>query len=473
MSTNFIETDDLEKGETARVSSSASVVSTESDPGTGRVLGIIIAGLAIMLAISFAIAFWVRHRSVDAAEDLARTAGETKPVVDVVEVAPTAKSYPLQLPGQTAGWYQSSIFARVDGYVGTWSADIGDHVKQGQVLATIDTPDMDQQLNAAKAKVDASAAQVTVAESSVSIAKLTYDRWKDSPKGVVSDQEREEKKATFEEARARLTAAQAQLQLDQAEVSRYAAMEDFKKVTAPYDGVITARHIDVGDLVNAGSSANTSPLYSISQFNVIRVFIDVPQKAAANMVVGLGAQASSDQFPDRLFLGKVARSAMSMDPQTRTQRTEVDIPNPDLALSPGMYVQVSFQLSQRGLLGVPAAAILFRSTGLQVAVVGKDGKVEFRRVTVAKDNGDTVMLASGVDAGDRVALNISSAVTPGSQVTVNEDKDDSPAPEPAPAPTVETTGSSNGDLPANHFPAPESGVHPPAPAKAPATETAH
>jgi RND family efflux transporter MFP subunit len=333
---------------------------------------------------------------------------------------------------------------------------------------------MDQQLYAAKAKAAASAAQVTVAESSVSIAKLTYDRWKDSPKGVVSEQEREEKKATFEEANARLTAAKAQQQLDEADVGRYSAMEEFKKVTAPYDGVITARHVDVGDLVSAGSSANTSSLYSIAQSNVIRVFVDVPQKAAADMIVGLGAQATSDQFPDRLFRGKVARSAMSIDPQTRTQRTELDIPNPDLALVPGMYVQVTFQLNQRGLLEVPAAAILFRSAGLQVAVVGDDGKVDFRPVTVAKDNGDTVILASGVKAGDRVALNISSAVTPGSDVTVNEDKDNvvTTPPSPQPAPTVDTTGSQNGELPADHLPAPDSGVHPPAPAKAPTVDPA-
>jgi RND family efflux transporter MFP subunit len=474
MSTKLQGSDGHENGHPDTQHSTQPRISIESNTGTGRVLAFAVAVLAILLAVGFTVAYLVRHHNEDSAETLAKSNSDAKPVVDVVAVEPTAKNYPLQLPGQTAGWYQSTIFARVDGYVGTWSADIGDRVKQGQVLATIDTPEMDQQLNAAKAKAAASAAQVTVAESSVSIAKLTYDRWKDSPKGVVSEQEREEKKATFEEANARLTAAKAQQQLDEADVGRYSAMEEFKKVTAPYDGVITARHLDVGDLVSAGSSANTSSLYSIAQSNVIRVFVDVPQKAAADMIVGLGAQATSDQFPDRLFRGKVARSAMSIDPQTRTQRTEVDIPNPDLALVPGMYVQVTFQLNQRGLLEVPAAAILFRSAGLQVAVVGEDGKVDFRPVTVAKDNGDTVILASGVKAGDRVALNISSAVTPGSDVTVNEDKDNVVAtpPSPQPAPTVDTTGSQNGELPADHLPAPDSGVHPPAPAKAPTVDPA-
>jgi RND family efflux transporter MFP subunit len=396
-------------------------ISTESSAGTGRLLAILVVVLAVVLGVGFALAYVVRERHEHAAEQLALTTTDAKPDVEVVTVQPTAHSYPLQLPGQTAGWYQSTIFARVDGYVGSWSADIGDQVKQGQVLAIIDTPDLDQQLNAARAKAAASAAQVTVAESSVSIARITYDRWKDSPKGVVSEQEREEKKAAYEEAEAQLTAAKAQQQLDEADVGRYSALEAFKKVTAPYDGVITARHVDVGDLVSAGSSASTTSLYGIAQSNVMRVFVDVPQKAAAEVVTGVLADASSDQYPDRVFTGKVARSAMSMDPQTRTERTEVDIPNADLALVPGMYVQVKFQLPQHGLQEVPAAAIMFRPGGLQVAVVGSDNKVDFRPVTVSKDNGDTVVLASGVNAGDRVALNLSSAIGAGEQVNVIDD----------------------------------------------------
>jgi RND family efflux transporter MFP subunit len=414
-------------------------ISTASSDGTGRRLGIAVGLLVLVLGVGFAIAFVLREHHESAAEELARNTVNGKPVVDVVMAQPTAHSYPLQLPGQTAGWYQSTIFARVDGYVGSWSADIGDRVKQGQVLAMIDTPDLDQQLNAAHAKVAASAAQVQVAESSVSIAKITYDRWKDSPMGVVSEQEREEKKATYDEAVARLSAAKAQQQLDEADVGRYSALEAFKKVTAPYDGVITARHVDVGDLVSSGSSASTTSLYSMAQSNVIRVFVDVPQKAAAEVVTGVRAEASSDQYADRTFAGKVTRSSMSIDTQTRTERTEVDIPNADLTLVPGMYVQVKFELPQTGLQEVPAAAIMFSPSGLRVAVITGENKVEFRPVTVAKDNGDTVVLAKGVSAGDRVALNLSSAITAGEEVTIDQDKDSAtaePAPPPTPAPVA-------------------------------------
>lgn len=396
-------------------------VSTASAPGTERTLKLAVVGLAAVLLLAFVVAFVVRQHHESVARGLAEERASFRPVVEVVTVEPAVRNYPLQLPGQTSGFYQSTIYSRVDGYVGSWAADIGDQVKQGQALAQIDTPEMDQQLNAARAKAAASAAQAAVAESGVSIAKLTYDRWRDSPKGVVSEQEREEKKAGYEEALARLTAAQAQTRLDEAEVGRYEAMEAFKTVTAPYDGIITARRLDVGDLVSAGSSANTDSLYSIAQSNVIRVFVDVPQKVAADMIVGLGADVTSNQFPGRVFKGKLARTAMSMDPKTRTQLTEVDVPNPDMALVPGMYVEVTFQLNQSGLLQVPAAALLFRTAGLQVGVVDTSGRIIIRPVSVAKDNGDTVVLASGVAIGDKVALNLSSAVTNGQMVTVHEE----------------------------------------------------
>jgi RND family efflux transporter MFP subunit len=419
-------------------------VSTDYPPNTGRLLAIAVGAFAVLLVIGFAIAFAVHHHTEMVAEKTAAADSDAMPVVEATKARPTAHDYPLTLPGQTAGWDQGPLFARVDGYVGSWSADIGDQVKQGQVLAVIETPDLDQQLNAAKAKVAASAAQETVAESSVSIAKLTYDRWKDSPRGVVSEQEREEKKATYEEAVARLAAAKAQTQLDQADVARYNAMEGFKNLTAPYDGVITARHVNVGNLVSAGSSANTTWLYNIATFKTIRVYVDVPQKAAAGMTAGLMANVTSDQFPGRRFEGKITRNAMSIDTQTRTEQTEVDIPNPDLTLVPGMYVQVTFELNQNGLQEVPAAAILFRPGGLQVAVVGSDDKVEFHDVKVARDNGDTVVLSSGVNAGDRVALNLSSAISAGERVTVDMTTDSerpSSGPNKNPPPSVLTHSS--------------------------------
>jgi multidrug efflux pump subunit AcrA (membrane-fusion protein) len=191
-------------------------------------------------------------------------------------------------------------------------------------------------------------------------------------------------------------------------------------------------------------------------------------------VVGLPADVTSDQYPGRVFHGKIARSAMSIDPQTRTLRTEVDIDNPDLALVPGMYVQVDFKLSQSGLQEVPAAAILFRPEGLAVAVVGADNKVDFRPIVVAKDNGDVVVLAKGVHPGDRVVLNISTAITQGEEVVpqVDASNDVWPTPPEEPAPTEGPSLPANGTSPAKYLPVPNSGIHPPAPAKPPVVNPA-
>jgi RND family efflux transporter MFP subunit len=450
--------------------SNESRVSTESNPRTARYLIFGVAGLTVLLVAGFAVAFGIRSHHNRMVKDQTEESAGAAVTVDVVEVRPTAKNYPLTLPGQTASWHQSPLYARVDGYVKQWIPNFGDRVKAGDLLATIETPELDQQLVAAKAKTTASDAQVKVAESNVSIAKLTYDRWKNALPGEVSDQEREQKKADFDAANARLAAARAQALLDQADVSRYTAMEGFRELRAPYDGIITKRLCDIGNLVTAGSSGNTSPLYMMAQYDKeIRVLVDVPQKAAVDMVPGLRAQVTSDQYGGRVFQGKVARSAMYIDPQTRTMQVEVDIPNTDLALVPGMYVQVTFDLNQRGLLEVPAAAILYKPGRLQVAVVGSDGTVDFRDVTIARDNGEIVELASGVEPGDRVALNISTAIAQGEQVKTEpaDVESGAPAPIPMPSPTMETTGPRHGITAADRPPVPDRGLHPPAPAHEP------
>ena len=392
-------------------------ISTEHHPRTGRLLAIGSGAVAVLLAVGFGVAYAVHHRTESAARADAVDAAGAAVSVEVVSVRPTPHSLPLVLPGQTAGWHQSTIYARVDGYIDQWTADIGDRVKQGQTLCVIATPDLDQQLAAAEAKAAASDAAVAVAQSNADIAKLTYDRWRDSPKGVVSEQEREEKHATSTAAVAHLTEARAQAKLDRANVERYTALAGFRRVTAPYDGTVTSRRVDVGNLVTAGSSANTTSLYSLAQSDRIRVFVDVPQKATAGVTAGLVARVTADAFPGRTFAGTVARLAGGVDPATRTEQVEVDVPNADLALVPGLSVTVAFELNLPGLLQVPAAAVMSRADGLAVAVVAADGRVDFRRITVAQDDGDTLELSAGVGPGDRVALNLSNAVAAGDHVT--------------------------------------------------------
>jgi RND family efflux transporter MFP subunit len=344
-----------------------------------------------------------------------------KPRVDVVTVGPPSGTQVLVLPGETAAWYTTTIYARVNGYVDKWFVDIGDHVKKGEILATIDAPEVDAELNAAKARLKASEAQVLVKQAQLGFAKSTYERWKNSPKGVVSEQEREDKKAQNAEAAAELNAAQAKVGLDQAEVDRLAALEGFKKVTAPFEGTIIQRHIDLGNLVTAGSTASTTSLYQITQDDPIRIFVDAPQSTVAQLMqIGTPTTVTLDYLPNQRFEGTVTRTAEAVNPEARTLRVEIDIPNPNRTLVPGTYVDVSFKLNSSGLIEVPAAALLFRTKGPQAAVVDEKGAVELRNVTIARDNGNLVEISSGIKEGDKVVLNLSSRILAGQKVEANE-----------------------------------------------------
>ena len=251
-------------------------------------------------------------------------------------------------------------------------------------------------------------------------SKTTNARWRDSPKGVVSEQERESKKADYESSEARLYAANAQVALDKSKVEQYGALAEFKQVKAPFDGTVTERKIDVGNLVTAGSGSTTTPLYRMAQTDPVRIFVDVPQAAAGELQnAGVPAEIRATGAVGGVFQGKIARSAESINAQARTMRVEVDMPNLNHALVPGMYVSVAFRLQPRGLVEVPASALIFRASGTQVARVDASGKVEFQNVVIARDNGRMVELSSGVKPGDRLVLNISSQIAPGQVVSAN------------------------------------------------------
>lgn len=389
--------------------------------GTGRRIQIFAAAVALVLAVGF---FVVYHGRNQAAADLAQnTKAETSlpppVVVTIAKKAPPETS--LTLPGNTAAWYESTIYARVSGYVGKWFVDIGDRVKKGQVLATIETPDLDAELAAAQAKLKSADADVKVREAQAAFAKTTYERWRNSPTGVVSEQERDSKKADFGSAAAQLNAAMANVNADQGEVDRLEALTQFKKVTAPYDGTIIERRIDIGNLVTAGSTSNTTLLYRLSQDDPMRVFVDAPQSVAADMTVGLSATMTASDLPNHVFSGKIARTANAIDPRARTLRVEVDVPNPKDLLVPGLYVDVTFHLKARGTVQVPASAMIFRSAGPQVAIVGPDNRVTFHDVAIARDDGNVLELSSGAAPGDRIVLNISNEIANGTKVTATDE----------------------------------------------------
>ena len=396
---------------------------------TGRSMTIFAVVVMAALLVGFVIVQRLRAHKQDALDSATSSSANAQVSVDVVRLEAAPSSRPLQLPGETRGWYQTTIYARVPGYVAKWWVDIGDRVHAGQLLLKIDTPELDAQLAAAQAHLKASQAQVEVQKANVAFARTTYERWRDAGPGVVAVQDKEEKKAGYDAANATLDATVAQVNLDKAEVDRLKALQSFKQVTAPFDGVITSRRIDIGDLVTAGSAASTTSLYSLAQCDKIRVFVDVPQNAAMQIGPDTPAQVTTQDLAGHRFDGKVARTSSSMDPASKTMRVEVDLDNPDFLLVPGMYVLVDFRLHEPAWVEVPASAIVFKSKGPQVAVVSPDGQVIFHNISIAYDQGDFVEVSSGVAPGERVALNISSQVEDGEKVDVREANGAKPPPQ--------------------------------------------
>jgi RND family efflux transporter MFP subunit len=322
--------------------------------------------------------------------------------VDVVHVQSAPGEKRLTLPGEARPFADSTVFARTSGYLSKYFVDIGDRVKEGQVLATIETPELDDQIAAAKAKIQELKADVHMAETAASFAKTSFDRWQLSTEdGSVSVQERDQKRSELESSLAKVEAAQASVALAEADLRRLLTMDKFKAVTAPYDGTITGRQIDVGDLVTAGSTNNTTSLFSIAQSDQIRVLVDVPQSTAGNIVIGMPAAVS---FGGRDFPGHVDRTAESINLTSRTLRVEVLVPNPKHVLLPGTYLQVAFEIHQsHSSLQVPSSSLVWRASGPQVAVVGDDDCVRFHDVKIVRDSGDMVEV-EGVKAERRSSL---------------------------------------------------------------------
>jgi membrane fusion protein, multidrug efflux system len=402
-------------------------ISVDFSADSGRKIKRVALIVLVALAAGFTVVSLLKARERGALAAVARDEATRAPTVIVTTVRGAQHDQPLSLPGETAAWLESTIYARVNGYVAAWYVDIGDRVHKGQVMALIETPELDAELAAAQAQLHASEAQVKVREAEAEFATTTYERWRDSPKGVVSDQEREAKKADYDSALARLNAARAQVALNQAQVGNITAVTEFKRVTAPYDSIVVERRIDIGNLVTAGSTAATSPLYRVSQDRPMRVFVDVPQSASGDLLrVGVPVQIRTSALPGQLFSGNVTRTSEAINPQARTLRVEVDLPNRDRLLIPGMYVDAAFNVDNGSLPQVPAAALVFRASGPQVALIDAQNRVRFRNVTIARDEGKVVELGSGVAPGDKVVLNISSLIADGELVGVSELADTGP-----------------------------------------------
>ena len=398
----------------------AGSVAVPAEAATGfrlAIAGVLIVGI---LAGLFVFGYLSRRRDTKNLAAAAEASIAQPPSVDVVAVRRATADAVLTLPGNARPFYETTLYARTSGYVKAWNHDIGDRVKAGELLATLETPELDDQLTAAQAKGAEQQSEVDLAQSSVNFAKLSYERWQSAvPEGVVSTQDRDQKRAELDNANAKLEAAKAQLKLADAQVKGLQTLVNFKNVTAPFAGTITKRDIDIGDLVTAGSTSSTTPLFSIANSDQVRVFVDVPQSAASQIVDGMEATVQIANAHDQPFRGHVSRTADSMDIESRTLRVEVLVPNPDHALKPGMYVQATFVVHRKTPpLEIPASALAMRPSGPQAAVISADGTVTFKAIHIAEDLGDRIDVDSGLDDGDKVALNVSSDLNNGDKVTV-------------------------------------------------------
>ena len=325
-------------------------------------------------------------------------------------------SSPSRATATTSAFADANIFARASGYVAKREVDIGDHVKAGQLLAEIVAPELDHQISQAQGTLAQLQAALQQAEANEKLAQVTWDRdgplvkqgWLTAQQGTTDVQTLKAQQAAVGVAQSNVTAEQAQLQVLQQQ-------KDYQRVVAPFDGVITQRNIDIGSLVQADATSGTF-MFTIMQGNVIRTQVFVPQDQAIGVKPGIAAVVHVPEMPDRTFPGTVTRIADALQPGSRTLLTEVDIPNPDGALTPGMYCTVDLHIPNKApSVTVSADAMIFNENGLQVAEI-ENGQVRLHKVTVARDLGRQVEISSGVKPGDQVILNPSVDLADGSKV---------------------------------------------------------
>ena len=360
--------------------------------------------IVVVLLVAGAVSLLTRmHSSRVLAETTVQNA-----VPSVAVVHPTAEKpdEELVLPGTLQAYVESPIYARTNGYLLRWYKDIGSHVKQGELLADIDTPEVDQELMQARA-----ARQQVVA--AMDLAKINSDRYQSLRKtDSVSQEEADTQSSGYQQAMANLAAADAN-------VKRLQELEGFKHVYAPFDGVITKRTVDPGALINAGAGAAGRELLDIARTDPLRVYVAVPQTYAPAIHDGLDAVVTLQEFPGQKFSASVTRTADAIDPVARTLNTEVDVPNKDGKLLPGSFGEVHFKPNINAKkVTVPVNAMLFRREGAQVAVVGPDGKVQLRHISIGRDYGTTLEIVGGVDANDLVIVNPSDSIEDGEKVNI-------------------------------------------------------
>lgn len=376
-------------------------------PGESKRLGRkVVWRLTLIGLAAIAIAFGGLTSREKGERDLGTwTQAQAIPTVDIVTPERGVGHQELVLPGEVQAWYQAPIYARVSGYVKMWYTDIGAKVKAGDVLAEIETPDLDQQFEQAKG-------ELAKAEANAALADLTAKRWQAMrASDAVSQQNADEKVGDRNAKKAEVAAAKAN-------VARLEALEGFKKIVAPFDGVVTARKIDVGALVNS-TPTNAPDLFEVADVHEMRIYASVPQSFSAQLHVGMTAKLKLPQYPDRTFEASLATTSDAISPKSRTLLVELRRDNKDGMLQPGSFVEVHFELpANNEVLHLPASALIFRGNQAEVATVGRDNKVTLKPVEAGRDLGTEIEIQSGLSPSDRVIRSPSDSVADGDIVKI-------------------------------------------------------
>jgi RND family efflux transporter MFP subunit len=365
------------------------------------------AKIAIVIVLVLLAAGALRRVLADVANSRSvanATEQNAKQYVNVVLPKTTEGGGDMLLPGTLRGYVESPIYARATGYLLHWYVDIGAHVNQGQLLADLDTPEIDQELAQAIAQREQTGA-------SLGLAKTSLDRWLQlRQRDAVSQQELDERQSTYNQDKANFDAADAN-------VKRLQQLESFKRIVAPFTGVVTQRNVDVGDLIDAGS-ATSRALFALSQSNPLRVYVQLPQAYSQNVKVGMPVAVTQAELPGQSFRGTITHMSGAIDVPTRSLQIEVTLPNSDDKLRPGAYVQVAVPQALHARLLVPGNALLFRAEGPRLAVVDAKGVVHLHKVTIAQDLGQSLEIESGIDPADKIVVNPSDSIADGDHVQI-------------------------------------------------------
>jgi membrane fusion protein, multidrug efflux system len=377
----------------------------------------IVFGVLVVLAGAFAFAYLPKRHEDAALAAGTRAADRAELRVAVIAPKVGSSDRALSLPGSVQPLEETVLYARASGYIRKWYVDIGDKVKEGALLAEVETPELDQELDQARAQLVQAQAQLVQSKANRELSKANLVRYRSLiPAGVVSQADLDQKQAQAQVDEATVSVSDAAIVAQEANIRRLAQLKSFSRVTAPFAGTITQRWVENGALVTAG---NGQPLYKIAAMDPARVFIQVPQDVAPSIRPDISARVTLREYPGRAFEGKISRAAGELDPTTRTMNTEVRVPNGDGAVIAGMYAEVAVTLpAPHRVFELPATALMSDAKGQRVAVVDAESKIHLVPVVLERDTGPTIEIASGLTGTERVAKLASAAFTEGRSVEV-------------------------------------------------------